>query len=160
MTDLATLEREAEAAERRAVALRKFLEVARDLGDEGLAEVLSLVAPKEAVPPNGEGHTNSHTETDKPTGRAALRIIVMERPGIWTLTELRREMIARGWHTSDKAIEAAAARLARLDGEGRRIGKGRYVFPANYGELDDTHGEEVAIESGTSGVAMITPAAA
>ena len=146
MTDLATLEREAEAAERRAVALRKFLEVARELGDEGLAEVLAFVIP--AAPElNGNGHK---TEPEAPSGRRALRIIVGERAGVWTLAELRDAMIERGWYTSDKGVEAAAARLCRLNGEGRRIGKGRYVFPANW--------KEDAIESEASTGALI-PAA-
>ncbi len=136
MTDLATLEREAEAAERRAVALRKFLEVARELGEEGLAEVVALVSPPQA---NGDGHSKSNgqkPEPLQPSGRAAIRIIVKERPGIWTLADLRQAMIDREWFTSDKGVEAAASRLCRLNHEGRRIGPGRYVFPADYGEED------------------------
>ena len=57
-------------------------------------------------------------------------------------------MLRRGWFTSDNGLEAAAKRLCDFNGEGRRVGKGRYVFPAN-------HGEEDAIESDPSDGAMI-----
>lgn len=155
MNELAVtmIEREAEEAERRAAALRKIAEAARDLGDEGLAHIRTLVES-----PNGNGG-NGHVAdepkdspdpaADAPRGREAVRRIVAERPGIWTLADLREEMKQRGWYVSAKAVEVAVTRLCDLDREGRRIGKGRYLFPANYGEED-------AVESDRSGVAMIT----
>jgi hypothetical protein len=57
-------------------------------------------------------------------------------------------MVREGWFVSDSGLEAAAKRLCDLNGEGRRIGKGRYVFPADHGEGD-------AIESDRSGAALI-----
>lgn len=153
MTDLATLEREADAAERRAVALRKFVEVARDLGEEGLAEVLALVAPSAIEPAPTVVPFRANPE--QPSGRSALRIIVRERPGVWTLAELKEALVERGWFTSDKGVEAAASRLCRLNGEGRRVGKGRYIFPANYEPGDRQTGiEEVmgGAQSDASGV--------
>lgn len=126
MTDIANLEREAEAAERRAVALRRFVEVARDLGNEGLAEVMGLLSERA----NGNGRANGSPgqSPDKPAGRAAIRIIVRERPGVWTLDELKAEMKLRDWFTSDKGVEAAVSRLCRVNQEGKRLGKGRVKF--------------------------------
>lgn len=162
MTDLATLARETEAAERRAVALRKFLEVAQELGEEGLAEVMALVAPAQA---ETEYHATHGTikfrvvagDSDQPSGREAVRRIVADRPGVWTLAELKEEMVARGWFTSDKGLEAACSRLSRLNGEARRIRKGTYVFPADWqpDEFIPGLGKEGAIESPASDAAMI-----
>jgi hypothetical protein len=65
----------------------------------------------------------------------AVRRIVAERPGRWTLRELREEFEQRGWlHTTDKrrahaAVDAAAWRMAKL-GEAKAIEPGVYEFPA------------------------------
>ena len=55
-------------------------------------------------------------------------------------------MVRRGWFTSDSGLEAAAKRLCDSNREGRRIGKGRYVFPANHGEgeADETYAHGVS----------------
>jgi hypothetical protein len=146
-----TLEQRAEAAEQQAVRLRKMVDLARDLGEQGLAELVALIAAEPSVV-DGGANGNSHSpkrRVDGPRGREAVRIIVRERPGVWTLKELRAEMETRGWFTSASGLEAAVKRLCSLNGEGKRDGHGRYVFPAN-------HGEEGAIESERSGVAMIT----
>ena len=45
-------------------------------------------------------------------------------------------------------MEAAAKRLCKVNLEGRHVGKGRYVFPADYRE-------EGVFESDASGGAMI-----
>jgi hypothetical protein len=131
MGDLAILEREAELAERRATALRKLVEVARDLGDEGLAEVIALVQPT-----NGNGrHADALTlipavsdpPEGMPRGRQAIRMIVHEQPGLWALADLRVEMKRRGWFTSSKGVDVAVTRMC-AKGEARRVGKGRYEF--------------------------------
>ena len=59
-------------------------EVVRELGEEGLAELVALVGAGAVSNGNGNG---SHTATAAPRvpkGREAVRIIVGERPGLWT----------------------------------------------------------------------------
>lgn len=152
MTVLARLEQEAEEAAKKAARLNRIVELARELGDDGLAELAEWFSSEsENGTTNGNGNGNGHTAVtaapNAPRGRAAVRIIVRERPGIWTYQELRVEMQRREWFTTDSGLEAAAKRLCD-SGEGRRLGKGRYAFPAN-------HGEEDTIESDRSGGAMI-----
>lgn len=127
MTDIANLEREAAAAERRAVALKKFVEVAKDLGDDGLAEVIGLLS-EQANGRTTNGNGRQDESPDKPAGREAIRRIVSERPGVWTMAELKAEMVSRGWFTTDKGIEAAVSRLIRLNKAGKRLGRGRIKF--------------------------------
>ena len=104
------LTQKADQAERQAAAYRKLAEVARDLDDSEIAEVLALIAPH-------HGHTNgngSHTGPEKktePRGREAIRLIVAERPGIWTMPQLVWQMEERGWFKSRKAVEVAVARM-------------------------------------------------
>ncbi len=153
MSALELLEGQAEQATRQAERLNRMLELARELGDDGLAELVALVGP--TAPPEGKtnGNGNGHAApADGPRGREAVRIIVGKRPGIWTLAELQDAMVAEDWFTSKSALDAAVKRLCEVNGEGRRIGKGRYMFPAN-------HGEEDAIESDPSDGAMIPFAA-
>lgn len=138
------LRQQAEEAQRQADRLKKMLELASELGDEGLSELVSLLAPQGAQA-NGNGNGNGHAPTTAkaraPRGRDAVRLIVRRRPGIWTLTELRAEMEREGWFTSATGLEAAAKRLCDINGEGRRAGRGRYVFPADYGEEGDIESE-------------------
>jgi hypothetical protein len=150
MGAIAKLRQRAEAAQNEADRLTKMVELADQLGDEGLAELVALVGSDEATNGNGNGHKAKPADPTAPRGREAVRIIVRDRPGIWTLAQLRAEMERRGWFTSAKGLEAAAKRLCDLDGEGKRAGRGRYVFPAN-------HGEEVAIESDAADSAMSLP---
>jgi hypothetical protein len=121
-----------------------MVELANELGEDGLAELVALLGPAEVT--NGNGHGS--VKSQEPRGREAVRRIVARRPGIWTMAELRAEMEREGWFTSATGLEAAVKRLIDVNGEGRRIGKGRYLFPAD-------HREEVAIESEPSGAAMI-----
>jgi hypothetical protein len=143
------LEERAVEAERDAARLRKMVEFAAEVGEEGLAELVALIDSGEL----GNGHKTDNGNSPTPTpgiprGREAVRRIVERRPGVWTLAELRAEMKREGWFTSAKGLEAAAKRLCDVNREGRRIGRGRFVFPAN-------HGEEDGIESDRSGAAMI-----
>ncbi|SRR6266545_5711066 len=124
------LHREIAALENRAAALRKIAEVAEELGADGLSEITALLF---------DGGQLESSKQPALRGREALRAIIRETPGIWTLEALRAEMKRRGWYTSDKGVEAAAARLCRSR-EGRRVGKGRYVFPADYGREDSVGG--------------------
>ena len=138
-----TLARAIEVAERRAAALRQLGDVEREIGAEEVAALLGL---KPAV----NGRTNGEVETrderapltlgvqvedgvvggDHPRGKAAIRQIVAEGGwGVWTLMQLREEMKRRSWFTSNKAVEVAVTRLMGA-GECRRVGKGRYEFPA------------------------------
>jgi hypothetical protein len=131
-TLMGALEEQAQAAERNAAAMRKLVEAARDLGEERVAALLgiTLAGNRDA---NGNGHkatpepTTTETSGDVPRGREAVRRIVRERPGIWTLAKLRSEMKRRGWFTSSKGLDVAVSRLA-ASGEARRVGKGRYEF--------------------------------
>jgi len=151
MSALELLVARAEEASRQAERLNRMVELARELGEDGLSELVTLLGPADGTP-NGNGN-NAHAASgkDAPRGREAVRIIVRERPGVWTYKDLRAEMQRRGWFTTDSGLEAAAKRLCDSNSEGRRIGKGRYVFPAN-------HGEEVAREEdahGASGAFVI-----
>lgn len=146
---VATLRERAEDAERQAERFRQMAEFAEKLGDEGLAEFVAMIESS-GIEANGNG--NDHEMAEKvPRGREAVRSIVSERPGIWTLKDLRAEMERREWFTSRKGLEVAASRLC-ADGEGRRIGRGRYMFPA---ESDLLRGEEVNGESDPSDGALI-----
>jgi hypothetical protein len=134
---VARLKERAEEAERQAARLRKMVELVDEWGEEGLAELAALIAPGET---NGNGHSTAingdslKDVTNEPRGRAAVRIIVRRRPGPWTMQQLRAEMEREGWFTSASGLEAAVKRLCKENGEGRRLGRGRYVFPADYGE--------------------------
>ena len=147
MTVLERIERQAEEASRQADRLTKIATLVRELGDDGLEELLAVLEAEK--PKNGNGK-NGHgpKPADEPRGREAVRLIVRERPGMWTFRELKEEMLRRGWFTSDTGLEAAAKRLCRVNKEGRHVGKGRYVFPADYGK-------EGVIESDASGGATI-----
>jgi hypothetical protein len=146
---IARLEQQAEEAARHAERLEKMLALARELGDEGVSEMVALLAPTEGNGKNGNGHA-AKAKTNKTRGRDAIRVIVAKRPGIWTFAQLKTEMVREGWFVSDTGLEAAAKRLCDLNGEGRRIGKGRYVFPADHGE--EVTDEEAANDAG--GVAL------
>lgn len=152
MTVLQRLAQEAEEATRRADRLTRIVQLANELGEDGLAELVEWIGAEQAASePNGKGNGNGHAapaDPDAPRGRDAVRVIVNERPGLWTLAEIRAEMEARGWFTSATGLEAAAKRLCDVNGEGRRVGRGQYVFPAN-------HGEEDVIESDPSDGAVI-----
>jgi hypothetical protein len=149
ISPVATLRERAEDAERKAERFRQMAEFAEKLGEEGIAEFVSMIEAS-GIPTNGNG--KSHDSDEKiPRGREAVRQIVSERPGIWTLKDLRAEMERRQWFTSRKGLEVAAHRLC-VDGEGKRIGRGRYLFPAEDG---DVIGKEVEREIDPSDGAMI-----
>ena len=78
---------------------------------------------------NGAGHVEPLVAEREPRGRKAIRTIVAERPGLWSLADLREEMKRRGWFTSPKAVEVAVTRLCQR-GEARKAGTGLYEFPA------------------------------
>lgn len=119
---------ERDDAERRRVALEKIAEGLRDLNGHaadalGSDSQLAFVLPAEQLP-------------KQPRGRAAIRVIASERPGIWTLAELREELKRRGWFTSAKAVEVAAKRLKEA-GEVRFVRPGVYEFPGEEVEERD-----------------------
>jgi len=146
---LARLDERAMAAERQAAAIRKMAEGASELGDEGLALLAALLADGH----NGNGNAHSppapvEPDESTPRGREAVRRIVAEKPGIWSLADLKATMRDLGWFTSAKAVDVAVTRLC-ASGEARRVGHGRYEF----GFADRKEG---AIERHASRVAMIT----
>jgi hypothetical protein len=106
------------------------------LGDERLRV---LLAPVLNGNDDGRGHDSAEVTVtaphdppargDGPRGREGVRLIVGERPGVWTLADLRAEMKRRGWYTSDKAVAVAVTRMC-AKGEARHAGTGRYEFPA------------------------------
>src|SRR5215217_6923144 len=111
MTVVGNLEQQADTLEREAAAIRKLIEAARELGEE---RVSALLAPMMNGNGNGNGHvpdtdavTESAVAVESPRGREAVRIIVNERPGLWTLTDLRAEMKRREWFTSNKGVDVA-----------------------------------------------------
>ena len=152
MTVLERLERQAEEASRQADRLTKAAALARELGEDGLQDLLAILAEEQPPNSNGNGNGNGNGHPPKienePRGREAVRRIVRERPGVWTLTELRAEMEKRGWFTTATGLEAAAKRLCEINKEGKRDGRGRYVFPSNYGE-------EVTGEASANGVSDV-----
>lgn len=153
MSALEQLAEQAERATRQAERLNRMLALARELGDEGLAELVALVgAPTLSEAAASTEEDGQAARADGPRGREAVRVIVARRPGIWTLAELQEEMVSEGWFTSKSALDAAVKRLCDINREGRRVGTGQYVFPANYGEED-------AIERDPSDRAMIPFAA-
>ena len=131
MTLVGTLEQQAEALERDAAAVRKLVDAARDLGEERVTALLGPMFTR-----NGNGHAASAPAAadgaaeNIPRGREAIRLIVRERPGLWTLAKLRAEMKRRGWLTSNKGVDVAVTRLT-ASGEARRVGRGRYEFFAS-----------------------------
>jgi len=140
VTVLTRLEQQAEEATNKAARLNRMVEIARELGEDGLSELAEWISAESvAATTNGNGHVNGNgngvVASGSPRGRKAVRIIVRKRPGIWTYQELRAEMQQREWFTTDSGLEAAAKRLCD-SGEGRRLSKGQYVFPANHGEED------------------------
>jgi hypothetical protein len=113
-SQLEDAEREAQDAQRRADALRKIIEGVRAL--HGEAGQMALAVPLSADPEDG------------PRGREAIRLIVTERPGIWTIPELSEEMRRRGWFSTRKAVEVAVHRLI-ASGEAERMRTGVFRFP-------------------------------
>ena len=133
---LATLEDELADLEQRRDAILKI--------KEGVTTYERVTGVRLAVTPaengNGSGHQNGHRAdepgAEKPRGREAVRQIVSDRPGIWTLTELVREFERREWLVTRKAVEVAVHRLTNA-GEARRVGNGSYEFPATPATKED-----------------------
>jgi hypothetical protein len=130
------VEEQAAALERDASALRKLGEATEELGEDRVRAILGLILNGNS---NGNGNGHHVEEADllypseppegHPRGREAVRMIVHERPGLWTLSDLRAEMKRNGWFTSNKGVDVAVTRLV-ASGEARRVGKGRYEFYA------------------------------
>jgi hypothetical protein len=135
--DLPQVERELEKAEQRAAALRKIAEGLRELN--GSAAELFAVPVVQPTTEAAEAVLAEPVEAsvveDGPRGREAVRRIVAERPGIWSLADLRAEMKQRGWWTSDKGVEVAVHRM-KHQGEARYVRAGVYDFPGPESEVD------------------------
>lgn len=135
MTVLTRLEQQADEATKKAERLNRMVELARELGEDGLSELAEWISAEATNgTTNGNGNGNGlAVASGALRGRKAVRVIVSERPGIWWYQDLRAEMVQREWFTTDSGLEAAVKRLCD-SGEGRRLSKGRYAFPANFGE--------------------------
>jgi hypothetical protein len=119
--------KERDEAECRREALAKIAEGLRALNGHaadalGTDPQLAFTLPVEKLP-------------KAPRGREAIRVVVSERPGIWTLAQIREELKRHGWFTSNKAVEVAAKRL-RQNGEARFVRPGVYEFGVEAEERD------------------------
>lgn len=77
--------------------------------------------------------TSRFDPKDGPRGRDAVRLIVAERPGIWTLKDIKRANARKGWPSPADALGTAVQRLVQ-DGEGTWMRKGVYRFPPQRSE--------------------------
>jgi hypothetical protein len=113
-------EREAQEHERKARALRQIIEGVRALNGDAARLFGVQVATQRAS-------STPVVPADVPRGRAAVRRIAAERPGVWKVSEMKAEIIARGWGDPGTGTEAAMKRLA-ASGEAEKIGHGTYRF--------------------------------
>ncbi len=134
----ADLEAEAEGLERKAQALRQVAEGIKALNGDAAA---LLFGARPASNGNGPGQG-----PQGPQGRAAIRLIVADHPGVWKVSDLKAEAKRRGYPVSTNGIEKAVRRMHET-GEAKKAGYGRYRFGSRR--------KEVAIESDASGAAMI-----
>lgn len=135
LAQLPGMEQEAEALERRADAIRQIVSGIRALNGEVSLTLFNNPgrdSHENGPRSNGNGH---ETGEDGPRGREAVRLIMAERPGNWTIKRIKATIKERGWPSSPKAIETAVHRLHR-DGTVIWVRKGVY-------KLAD-EGEEVA----------------
>ena len=138
---MAELERRRDEAAATAERLDKMASLVREVGEDGLSELLALLNETQ---PNGSNGYAKPAKSSEPRGREAVRRIVARRPGLWTLAEIRVEMEREGWFTTANGLDAAVKRLCD-SGEARRgDGRGQYVFPANHGEVEDESGQDGA----------------
>ena len=117
---LPDLKRELEQLERRADAIRQII-----VGVSTYTQTQLEFGP----PTNGNGngaHNGNGADAERvPRGREAIRAVVSQRPGTWTLKQIVREFEKRKWPATRKAIEVSAHRLAQ-DGELERVRPGVY----------------------------------
>jgi hypothetical protein len=119
-----SFEEQSRVLEGKARALRQMVESVQVLnGDAG--RLLTFAATERQ--PVVVKRTNRFDPADGPRGRAAVRLIVGERPGIWKLREIVAESKRRGWPSSRNALSTAVARLQQ-DGEAEWVSKGVYSF--------------------------------
>jgi hypothetical protein len=119
---LPELEQAAKEHERKARALRQIIEGVRALNGDAV-RLLSNETE------GGADRVNQYKPEDGPRGREAVRQIVAERPGIWRVADIKREVQLRGWPSPMTAIDTAVARMAAA-GEAEKIPgrKGLYKF--------------------------------
>ncbi len=114
------------AARKRADALTKIIEGVRELNGHASSIALPLFEPEPQYP----------VDENAPRGREAVRRVIEDRPGVWTLVELVEALRGRGWLKNRKATEVAVHRLLAA-GEARRVGHGVYEFPAPTASQED-----------------------
>ncbi|MDP9308358.1 MAG: hypothetical protein M3P15_08620 [Actinomycetota bacterium] len=107
---LPEMEREADEHEERARALRQFIAAVRALN----GEAKNIQKPR-FVEQNGTVFVAQPHDERGPRGREALLRVMADQPGrIWKVVELKREILARGWAPSPKAVEANLKRMREL----------------------------------------------
>lgn len=130
---LAFAERQLAVAESKAEAWRRIVEGLHGLNGDAPLFVMPESTGEE-VEPTEMTVTVTRVQNGRPKGMQAIRRLVAERPGIWTLREFHEEFLTRGWqHTDDKrkfhaAVDSAVYRLSDL-GEGRKVAPGTFEFP-------------------------------
>jgi len=132
---LAYAERQLGVAEARAESWRRIVEGLAGLNGE--APLFVIPEKNESGDPDPANVTITVTavQNGRPKGMTAVRRLVAERAGRWTLREFHDEFDKRGWrHTDDKrkfhaAVDSAVYRLCEL-GEGQKIAPGTFRFPA------------------------------
>lgn len=134
--ELQVAEGQEREARERAEALRGIIENVKKLNGHAGAIRLVTTAPEQPAPPFARAEAETAEKPAHPVGRTAVRAIVSERPGIWTLADLVAELERRGWLTNRKATEVAVHRLMN-SGEARRVRTGVYEFPATAAEDGD-----------------------
>lgn len=132
-------EGEAEILISKAQALRQMVEAVQILNGATSRVVGPSPESEEPVEPNlqppshtftPQRRTNRFDPADGPRGRDAVRLIVSERPGKWSLREIAKASAMRGWPSTRNALATAVQRMAS-EGEARWVGKGYYEFPCS-----------------------------
>jgi len=104
------MEREAEEHERAARALRQII-----AGVQALNGHAAGITEPRLVEQNGTVFVAQAQNPRGPRGREALLRVMTEDPNrTWKVIELKREILARGWAPSPKAVEANLKRMRDL----------------------------------------------
>jgi hypothetical protein len=128
--DLAHMEREAQALERKAHALRQIIDGVKTLNGSATQLLLArAVTPPPAQSPifvPGSVLADTPVGSTHPRGREAVRMIVGDLHGPWPASHVKKEFERRGWSSSWKAIDTTLQRMTQ-DGEIIRVRKGVYT---------------------------------
>lgn len=102
--------------------LRALADLIDDLAGTGQAKPVAFEAHRTPL-------LVAPRDPDGPRGRAAVLAVMHEAPSrTWKVIELKRELLARGWAATPKAVEATIKRL-RLEGAIVSSAYGLYRLP-------------------------------